>query len=99
MKELETVDDFIAFFKSIPESKWCTKAYKSGNKKCALGHLGKDSENADNFRYLWYHYFKYDSIVSVNDEGRGDKTTPKKRILLALINLKKLQQLDNDERE
>ena len=42
-----TVDYFIKKFTKIPANRWCTGAFKWGNKRCALGHCGVRLNNLD----------------------------------------------------
>lgn len=42
VSNLKSVEDFIAFFDSIPASKWCTGSFKNqAGQCCAMGHLGR----------------------------------------------------------
>ncbi len=48
---MENVNDFVEFYKKIPEELWCENVFEDGKKRCALGHLGErlGKEHPDSF--------------------------------------------------
>lgn len=102
--ELRTVDDFIAFFSSIPDEKWWSGGgyFDSTNPecRCAIGHLGEPrpagSGMPPNVKAL-YDLFTPLGVgpVHVSDGcciGRFPQSRPKARILAALNEIKANQE-------
>ena len=92
-----TPDYFIKKFDAIPESKWTTNAFKDKNGcKCALGHCGftTGKPTPEGFALAeWFRFIKT-SVISVNDGFyRELGSTPKERILNALLHIKALEEL------
>lgn len=102
------VNYFIKKFEAIPEDLWITGLYYSLDRSgfCALGHCGvtkiERTEEADaleslfisNLRDIQKVHIKLRLVTSIND-GLIDKynqPTPKKRILAALYDIKKIQE-------
>lgn len=105
------VNYFIKKFEAIPEDLWITGLYYSRDRSgfCALGHCGVTeidrTEEADaleslfisNLRDIQKVHIKVRLVASIND-GLIDKykqPTPKKRILAALYDIKKIQEKSN----
>jgi hypothetical protein len=102
-----TVDYFIKKFQAIPEENWLVGDYQNEDKTkfCALGHCGGTSNsfyNKDNKEYSLLSEMCLSilnrSIVNIND-GTCPRTfpqsTPKKRVLAALLQIKaKLQPIE-----
>jgi hypothetical protein len=89
---------FINKFKHIPEHRWMTGNYGTGEDisapHCALGHCGarlrpSDDPEAEVLSKLFLDNLSQ-SVAFVNDNcyGRYDQSTPKARILAALQDIK-----------
>lgn len=93
MKKMNELAEFLSFFKSIPDDKWCSGAYHLSNgQRCALGHLGilvpdHDGKAQDvaqhNRRFL---EGKVGSVPTINDDcnRKFRQTHPKERVLAAI---------------
>lgn len=93
------VDYFIKKFEAIPESNWCIGNLNNGcGQRCALGHTlryNTDEYAVTEATYALRKMFrkKLLSVASVNN-GNDDcytQSSPKKRILAALYDIKKVQ--------
>lgn len=92
-----TVDYFIKKFEAIPEDKWLddgdySNAY--GTKFCAFGHCGRLTDQWNDEAAALQKIIKSAGlhVISLNDKGGGkyNQPTPKKRILAALYDIKKI---------
>lgn len=92
-KTAYSVDYFLNFFDSIPESKWTVGEWHnvSKTKFCAMGHLGSDSLKGTS-----QEAFDLANILGCNPAAINDNKNrfypqphPKHRIMAALIDVKK----------
>ncbi len=103
MKTKYTVQYFIDKFKKIPDSKWNIGAFVSpdGKKKCALGWCGMRADNysSDRLFKITKESKAFEELLNfvadINDgrDVRYTQDTPKKRILAALKDIKKLEKI------
>jgi hypothetical protein len=95
-KQTLSVDYFIKKFNRINDNLWTTTKYKNKEKLCALGHCGEiKSRKPTNESLVLDHLFnKHGLRVSLINDGKCskyDQDTPKKRILAALRDIKKIE--------
>lgn len=89
-----TLDDYIAFYESIPEEKWTTGDFVDGFGRCdALGHLGFRGCYADDSTEHHAEFFvKYHIPLPMVTDGvvepYNQQPTPKQRVLAYLRDLK-----------
>ena len=89
-----TIDDYIAFYESIPEDKWTTGDFVDGfGRCCALGHLGFREGHADDSTLshsVFFYRLHRVSLPMVNDGfvEPYKQPTPKQRVLAYLRDLK-----------
>lgn len=89
-----TIDDYIAFYDTIPEEKWMTGDFCDGyGRCCALGHLGFSHSPPDNTiteRHAIFFKRHGLTLPMVNDGfvGPYNQPTPKQRVLAYLRDLK-----------
>ena len=108
ISSLNTIDDFIRFYRSIPTKKWCAFDFKDyDGKSCALGHLRcssftpfkKNSKSAiaklavlTESELKDEYVFPYD-VIDVNDGPIGNYTQKTPKLrVLAFLKDKKSNQ-------
>jgi hypothetical protein len=95
---MTTLDDFIAFYESVPDSKWCN-GMGDGDAACAIGHLcerGRDGFSIETpavhklEKLLTTDRIGLYSLALVNDgrNARYQQPHPKLRVLAFLNDLK-----------
>lgn len=101
--KINSLDELIYFYESIPEEKWTTGAFKTPDGKCcSIGHLGyeKFADTYENEKLMnLIPYEKYSclsmpspQLIQVNDGDNGFikyGSTPKERVLNYLKEIKK----------
>jgi hypothetical protein len=96
---MKTLDDFIAFYESVPENKWCTGNYYEWqtDRRCAVGHI-LHMEGAE-FALSDLIVGQRVSILGLNDgrNPRYQQPHPKLRVL-AFLNDLKAERLTNDSK-
>jgi len=98
-KDFVTLQEFIDFFESIPEDRWCINKFVDDDGRCcAAGHLGLRTSVGDTtargvLRKLLLSINRRCSIAYINDGQNPDyqQDSPKKRILAFLNDCKSLQ--------
>jgi hypothetical protein len=107
------VNHFIKKFKSIPEEKWITDKLQDGEGRCcAQGHCGVGRHDLSNLRSIpGTEAYALVELFGVIDDGyriafinNGDdpnyqQPTPKQRVLAALYDLKRQEQLVTEAQE
>ena len=96
---MRTPQEFYDFYFKIPEEKWCVDTFFNGTQCCVSGHLGmskyhhkiKKYKNAseNNCQLAALFMMKNIDVMLVNDNHlfKYNQSTPKQRVLAALIDL------------
>jgi hypothetical protein len=92
-------DYFIKKFEAIPEEKWAVGTYEEGGCCCALGHCGfrfkregySETVTTDEgaaLALLFKSHHRAAPVVNDGYDHRYQQSTPKARILAALVDIK-----------
>lgn len=104
MSKKYIIDYFIKKFEAIPRSKWTIREFENDGKYCALGHCGAEyisgrgeslPAEAIALQNIIWHYSSFYGVCDINDgeESTLKQKTPKGRILAALRQIKRKNQL------
>lgn len=88
---INSINDLIEFYESIPEEKWITNYYSSRVGCCALGHLGMRYYKIDNIKIvdkLKKIGINDNELIRINDIVINP-STPKERVINFLKSMNK----------
>lgn len=99
-----TIDYFLDKFSKIPERFWMTLGYSFGDQCCSLGHCGAracmPTDESDALIRLFENIGAHPATVNDGkDILRYYQTTPRQRILAALLDIKALQEKETPKVE
>ncbi len=87
--DCQTLEDYIAFFRAIPEERWICDNFEHAGRCCAYGHLGNRWDVASEAGLRLRDLCKQPvDCINDGDDPNYQQPTPKQRVLAYLCDVR-----------